>query len=109
MLRKDSKHLNLKLLYAVSLIATVFVINLLRGSGKKPSIVGNTRCSGSDWFLFSLLFVVGILGTIMSAVWVDRDYKRKQMVGYDFIESEMQMTHITIAKLGILGFFSGFL
>jgi hypothetical protein len=56
-----------------------------------------------------LLFVVGILGTIISAVWVDRDYKRKQMVGYDFIESEMQMTHITIAKLGILGFFSGFL
>jgi len=80
-MKADSKHMNLKLLYTVVLIFIVFVVNLLRG-GKRPSIIGNERCSTLDYFLFSSLIVVGLIGTVVSTKWANSDFKYKQSIDY---------------------------
>jgi len=101
--------MNLKVLFAAILMIIVFVINLFRGSGKRPSIIGNQRCSSLDFILLGLLTLEGIIGTVIAAKWVNKGYLHKQSIGYTFIESEMQMNRGTIVKLAILGFFSGFM
>lgn len=56
-----------------------------------------------------LLIVIGISYTIFAAFWVQRDYKRKQALGYVFVKGEIEMTKIAIFKLTAFGFLSGFL
>ena len=87
-MKRDSKHLGLKLLFAVILMIIVFVINLFRGSGKKPSVINNERCSGLDYVLLSMLIIEGIIGTVIASLWVSRDFEYKSSIDYDFVEGE---------------------
>jgi len=42
------------------MLAFLFVVNLVRGSAKNPSIVNLNKCGGIDWAIFFGAFVVYI-------------------------------------------------
>ena len=47
--------------------------------------------------------------TAISAVWVKRDYRKKEALGYRFVKGEISMTAKSIVKLAVIGFMAGFL
>ena len=53
----------------LGLPVVLFIVQLLRGSGKEPSVIGVTRCTATDWVLYATLITFGVLMTILS-VWI---------------------------------------
>jgi uncharacterized membrane protein YfcA len=100
--------LTTKTLFAVVIMLLVFMLNLFRGGGKRPSVIGNEKCSALDWLLLAALISVGVIGTIFAAKWVSNDFHFKESLQYNFVKGEMKMTPQKIFLMGVLGFVSGF-
>ena len=55
-----------KMSIILGLPIVLFIVQLLRGSGKEPSIIGSTRCSSIDWVLYAALIIFAFLMTVLS-------------------------------------------
>merc|ERR1719491_2581114 len=81
----------------------LFIIQLLRGSGKEPSIIGATRCTDTDWILFSILLAASITMTIIAVVVQRKEYEHKKKIGYEFVPGDFKCTARNVIKLPIFG------
>lgn len=82
LIKNESTHFNLKTLFALTMVMIVFLCSLFRGNGKKPSVVGVTKCQPFDHVLLVALIMSGILFTVGAAFWVRKDYVYKKQIGY---------------------------
>ena len=64
--KKESTNLNFKLGLNIAMIASLFIVQLLRGSGQEASVIGVTRCKPVDWLIFGSLIAFSIGMTIMA-------------------------------------------
>jgi hypothetical protein len=71
------------------MLIILLVTSLLRGSGKSPSIANVNRCDPADITIQVILFGAAIIFTIISAIWVKRDFANKQTLGYNFVKGEI--------------------
>ena len=91
------------------MMAILFTVQLLRGSGAAPSIIGSTRCTSSDWILFTVLLVAGFVMTFLAVLVQNREYKRKKELGYQFVPGDFKCTASNVIKLPIFGCMIGFI
>jgi len=70
----------------------VFIISLLSGSKRAPSIIGIQQCSFSYWILIICQFPI-LFGYSMLIGWVyHMIYRRKLAIGYKFEEGDIKWT-----------------
>lgn len=93
----------------LGMMAIFFVIQLLRGSGREPSLIGATRCSGWDWTLFCVLLLSSLVMTIVSVVIQRRDYEYKKSLDYYFVPGDFKCTTRNAVKLPLYGCLIGFI
>lgn len=70
------------------MLLTLFMISLLRGKGD-GSFFGVYRCSAVDWFLFSILIIIGIVLTVSGFIIVRKEHNEKVNAGYPFIKEDL--------------------
>ena len=88
---------------------TLFLIQLMRGSGEDPSLIGATRCVPLDWVLYSLIITIGLVMTL-GAVWLTRrEYMYKKKIAYTFAVGDFKCTTTNAIKLPIYAMICGFL
>ena len=93
----------------IVLPSVLFLVQLLRGSGKEPSIIGVTRCTAADWILYTSLILFSILMTIFS-VWLQRnEYEYKKSINYEFVAGDFKCTTRNAFKLPLFAMICGFL
>jgi uncharacterized membrane protein YfcA len=85
----------------------LFVVAFLRGTGKKPSVIGVTKCDTVDHTLFILLIVSGLIVTIISVVILKKEYNYKVKVGYKFTPGDFECTTKNSFKLPLIAFTGG--
>jgi hypothetical protein len=108
-IKRESTHLNWKLLFALSMITLIFICSLLRGNGKTPSVVGVLKCDAADHTILVLLIVSGFVYTIIASRWGQKEHLYKKSIGYNFVKGDIPMDIKSILKLGAIGFMAGFL
>ena len=64
------------------------VIQVLRGSGRKPSLIGVERCDALDWALFSILILSGVILTFVALKVNCAEYEKKVRAGYNFTKGD---------------------
>ena len=106
---KDSTHLNLKNLYCLSLVLFLFLVQILRGDGKTPSIIDVEKCEPVDHVLLAIQLSGGVLFTIFSSWWIRRDFKLKEELSYPFQQGEIDMTPKNVMIFATVGFVAGLL
>ena len=88
------------------MLLTLLIINLLRGQGGSPSIIGIKRCQSADWVLFFILvFAAGCI-TLFTILKMRKEYAFKQQIGYPFVKGDFECTNrnaITLTSIGICG------
>ena len=65
-IKRESTNLNYKLGLNVVMISTLILVQVLRGSGSEPSVIGATRCTPIDWVLFASLLAFALVMTILA-------------------------------------------
>lgn len=84
-MKKESTHFTGKLFLCFSMLVFLLICSLFRGSGKEPSVIGVKKCSVADNTIFALLILSGAVVTVISSVWVRREYIYKKSLGYKFV------------------------
>ena len=97
-----------KVLLNYLMLAVLFTINLLRGPGNEPSIVGIQRCQKIDWFLFALLLVLSSLITGTAIIILRKDYAYKKSISFPFVQGDFKCTNINALRLTLVGLGGGF-
>jgi uncharacterized membrane protein YfcA len=77
------------LLLAISWIF-IFVVSLLKGSGKSPSIVGVVECSTWYWILTSIQYPVLFGISVCVAAYMHYQYRQKVKLDYQFEQGDIQ-------------------
>ena len=88
------------------MILTLFVVNLLRGQGATPSLVGIQRCELIDWALFGILVVASACITLVAILHLRKEYAFKKSIGYPFVKGDFECTNrnaIILTSIGICG------
>jgi hypothetical protein len=62
----------------LSLPIILLITSLFRGSGKSESMVGVNKCDPADHVIQGLLLLLGAILTVVSAIWVKRDFANKE-------------------------------
>ena len=92
MIKKESTNLNYKFGLNVVMIASLVLVQVLRGSGSEPSVIGATRCTPIDWVLFASLLVFALAMTILAICLQRREYEYKKKIGYNFVPGDFKCT-----------------
>ena len=98
-----------KMAIILGLPAVLFIVQLLRGSGKEPSIIGATRCAAIDWALYAALITFALLMTLVSVCLQRKEYEYKKSINYDFVPGDFKCTTRNAIKLPIYAMVCGFL
>ena len=64
------------------------IIQVLRGSGTKPSLIGVERCDALDWVLFSILILSGVILTYVALKVNFAEYEKKVKARYNFTKGD---------------------
>ena len=67
---KESTNFNFKLGVAIIMLVVLILSSVGRGSGKEPSPIGVTKCSGGDIAILVVLIVFGICMSFIGAIFV---------------------------------------
>lgn len=70
------------------LMIILTVISLLKGSGEGLSMVGITRCDGTDWALFVVLQVTCFIFLALGVYVVKNEHNLKVECGYEFTDGD---------------------
>ena len=85
-LKKESTNFQWnKVIMNYIMLILLFTINLLRGDGKEPSIIGVTRCKQIDWVLFGTLIFSSTFLTITAIIILRKEYTYKKTIEYPFV------------------------
>ena len=87
---------------------TLVTINLLRGPGNEPSIVGIQRCTHFDWILFGLLLIASASITYLGIFNLRKEYNYKKSIDFPFVQGDFQCTNKNAIMLALLGIGGGF-
>lgn len=92
------------------LLACVFVVNLMRGSKKNPSIINIQKCGSLDWTLFlgSVIFYVLVFYMNVLRIQQSEHIKKVTKIGYfstDFEYKGTSLFKLVLASIG--GGFAG--
>ena len=109
LIARESTNFNYKLGLNVLMVAVLSVIQMLRGSGLEPSMIGATRCSNIDWALYIMLLVLGLVMTLLAVCIQTREYEHKKHVGYTFVPGDFKCTRTNGFKLPLYGVICGLL
>lgn len=90
------------------MLVLLFTINLLRGDGKSPSIIGVKRCENIDWVLFGTLIVLSTLITVTAIAILRKEYEYKKSIDYPFVQGDFKCTNRSALKLTLVGLGGGF-
>ncbi len=105
---KESTNFNFKLGIAIIMLIALILSSVLRGSGKEPSVIGVTKCSGGDIAILVLLIVLGMCMSFTGAVLVQKNNALKKKVGYVFTDGDLDMNAKTCIKIAIVALLGGF-
>ena len=108
-IKRESSNCNYKLGLNVVMIVSLVLVQVLRGSGSEPSVIGATRCKPIDWALFSSLLVFALVMTILAICIQRREYESKKRMNYTFVPGDLKCTTKNSIKLPIYGVMCGFL
>lgn len=98
-----------KMSIILALPAVLFIVQLLRGSGKEPSIIGATRCTAIDWVLYAALITFALLMTLLSVCLQRKEYEYKKSINYEFVPGDFKCTTRNAIKLPLYAMLCGFL
>ena len=87
---------------------TLVTINLLRGPGNEPSIVGIQRCTRFDWILFGLLLIASALITYLGIFNLRKEFNYKKSIDFPFVQGDFKCTNKNAIMLASLGIGGGF-
>lgn len=105
---KEMTHLQWsKLIPTWVMLGCFFVISLLRGDGD-GAIAGVIKCSGVDWFLFSLILLIAFTMTVVGILIVRKDINEKKKVGLLPMKGDLNIDAVKIGKLLFFAFISAF-
>ena len=86
----------------------LFAVQVLRGSGSRPSVIGSTQCSKTDWSLLVLLLIAAVCFTV-AAIKIQRsEHAHKEKIGYIFVAGDNKMTPTVLVEMVIRTFAAGF-
>lgn len=91
------------------MLLLLFLTSLFRGNGKNPSVVGVTKCKPNDHIIFASLLLGGIILTVIGGIVVQREYKKKVELRYNFVKGDVLMTWCAILKLSSIALLGGFI
>ena len=74
-----------KLALNYGMLAIMVILQLLRGPGSEPSIIGINRCDNLDWVLLTALILMCCLLTIAGCRMMQIEYESKEAAGYKFV------------------------
>jgi uncharacterized membrane protein YfcA len=87
----------------------MIAIQASRGpGGDRESVVGLTVCQPLSWLLFALFSLLAVLFTYIAARIVDREYKQKLEVGYNFTRGDVTLTAAGMTRLVATSFVGAF-
>ena len=98
-----------KMAIILGLPVVLFIVQLLRGSGKEPSIIGATRCTATDWALYAALIAFALLMTAVSVCLQRKEYEYKKSISYEFVPGDFKCTTKNAFKLPLYAMVCGFL
>ena len=106
-IKKESTNLNYKFGLNIVMIIALILVQVLRGSGSEPSVIGATRCTPIDWVLFASLLIFALAMTILAIFMQRREYEYKKKISYNFVPGDFKCTTWNAFKLPIYGFMVG--
>ena len=65
-IKKESTNFNYKLGLNLLMVLALSTVQMLRGSGSQPSMIGVTRCDFHDWALYAILIAIGLAMTLLA-------------------------------------------
>lgn len=93
----------------IGCFSLLVIIQVLRGSGKKPSVVGIKRCDTLDWTLFVILILSGVILTYVAMKINFAEYEEKLLVGYHFTKGDQKFSKSKTVVLASIAFTISFL
>ena len=85
------------------MMVILIIVQLLRGSGLQPSLIGVSRCTTLDWSLYGLLILAGVSMTLYAICMQRKDYEYKKQIGYLFVPGDLKCTNKNAIILTLLG------
>jgi len=86
----------------------LFAVQVLRGSGSRPSVIGSTQCSKTDWALLVLLLIAVVCFTVAAIKIQRREHAHKEKIGYQFVAGDNEVTPRFLVQIVIRTFAAGF-
>lgn len=88
------------------MVAILTIVNLLRGDGRVPSVVGVSRCDNLDYGMLIFMLLSSIFFSFVGIFYVIRpSYQRKVTAGYQFVDGDFECTPSNSVKLTLIAFF----
>lgn len=86
--------------------ALTFVVNLMRGSKRNPSVIGMPKCGVADWSTIAAFLAIAVSCAVFNIWRVRKENKHKAAAGVDVDAEELdieQSTQLLKLVLGSLG------
>lgn len=83
--------MNRKLVLNLSMLVILLLVNLFRGNGVNPSVIGVKKCTGGYFGVLASLIIAGLIEFIIGVWWVRSDFTTKKRLGYKFEMGDIEM------------------
>lgn len=90
------------------LLACVFVVNMMRGSKKNPSIINIQKCGTLDWTLFLGSIIFYVLVFYMNVLKIQASEQIKKITKIGYFESDFEYKGFSLFKLVLASIGGGF-
>jgi len=92
------------------MLAIMIAVQLSRGPGFAPSIIGVSRCDSLDFILLAVLVIASVILTLLGVMVNQKEYERKEACeGYDFVKGDVKYTNKNTRALIFIGLAAAFL
>ena len=92
------------------MLTIMIAVQLSRGPGFAPSIIGVSRCDILDVVLLVILVIASIILTLIGVKVNQNEYERKESCeGYEFVKGDVKYTNKNTKALILIGLIAAFL
>ena len=107
-LKRENTHFQIKkLLIIFTILVTLILVSLFRGSSKVESIIGIDKCSPLDFVFVGIFFFMCLLMCFITARILKKESDIKSKLGYEFVPSDPEWTWPNVFKMMAVGCFGG--